>query len=192
MAKASIQRVLLIGDVDRQIADAVAQAAPAVLTKSAATIFDGIAELSREQFSTVLLAAAPVSRRPEPALRAIRASAGTGRVLLFGDPSTEPLSRRMLQFGCDDYLITPLSSAQIKQALAAPALKLRNEPPPPPAPRRAETLEASPTDLDITLEAPGSTLQSEVPLDAPSAATKSSTSVTSPVFGSTMCGLLPE
>ena len=174
MARASVQRVLLIGDVDRQVADAVTLAAPAVTTKSVPTVFDGIAELSREQFGTVLLAASPVSRRPESALRAIRASAGTGRVLLFGDPSTEPLSRRMLQFGCDDYLITPLSQAQIKQALGPSPLKLRTDAqasaPPPAVPRRPEPVEIPPEpDLDVELAAPAQVREFEITDEAPGA-----------------------
>jgi hypothetical protein len=46
MARASSQRVLLIGDTDRHIQSAVARALPGAQIRSTTSIFDGIAELA--------------------------------------------------------------------------------------------------------------------------------------------------
>src|SRR5690348_2913853 len=50
--------------------------------------------------------------------------AGDARVLLFGHPTLEILSRKMLQFGCDDYVITPAGAGEFKQILGTPPLRL--------------------------------------------------------------------
>jgi GGDEF domain-containing protein/ActR/RegA family two-component response regulator len=119
MAKALQHRVLLIGDADRELSAAVAQALPGATVRHAASVFDGIAELAQENFATVLAAAEPVGQRPEAAIRALRELTGDGRLVLFGDASLEPLSQKMLPLGCDDYLVTPVTAAQILQVIAA-------------------------------------------------------------------------
>jgi hypothetical protein len=65
-------RVLLIGDNDRQIYSALTQAMPAAHVRAVPTIFDGIAELTSEQYTAVLAAAEPLERRPEAAVRTLR------------------------------------------------------------------------------------------------------------------------
>ena len=66
------------------------------------TVFDGIAELAgaREAggYTTVIAAIDPIERRPEAAVRALRELTGGGRLVLFGLPGYEVLSRRMLPF----------------------------------------------------------------------------------------------
>jgi two-component system cell cycle response regulator len=125
------ERILLIGDEDRRLETAVSQAAPEAAVRSVPTIFDGIAELSRYPFSTVMASAEPIERRPEAAVKTLRQMSGDGRLLLFGDPTLEPLSQKMLDFGCDDYLITPATAAEITKVLSTP-----------PKDRSAETIPA--------------------------------------------------
>jgi GGDEF domain-containing protein len=127
MARSTDQSVLLIGAADRQLHSALAGAIPGASVRHVPNIFDGIAELSHERYGAVLVAAEPISRRPEAAVRTLRDLAGDSRVILYGDAGLEPLNRRMLNFGCDDYLVTPVTAAQIEEALtdsssaAAPA-----------------------------------------------------------------------
>src|SRR5688500_17580569 len=107
MVRPTNERVLLIGDKDRQIQGALTQALPAAQITPVASFFEAIAELSASKFTSVLAAAEPIERRPEAAVQTLRQLAGDSRVLLFGHPTLEPLSRKMLSFGADDYLITP-------------------------------------------------------------------------------------
>ena len=127
MARFPSQRVLLIGDAERSIYLALLGALPGVQVTSVPNLFDGIAELSSGSYSTVLAAAEPIERRPEAAVRVLRQVAGECRVILFGHPTLELLSRKMLQFGCDDYVVTPASSGELQQMLASTPLRIVNE-----------------------------------------------------------------
>jgi GGDEF domain-containing protein len=49
--------------------------------------------------------------------------------LLFGHPTLEPLSRKMLEFGIDDYVVTPATAAEIQQMFVAPPMRLTPTPP---------------------------------------------------------------
>jgi GGDEF domain-containing protein len=118
------ERVLLIGDSQRHLQAAISQALPGAQVTSVATVFDGIGELSANAFTAVLAAAEPIERRPEPAVRALRHLAGEGRLVLFGHPTLEILSRKMLEFGCDDYIITPPNPAELQNMFGAPPLRL--------------------------------------------------------------------
>jgi GGDEF domain-containing protein len=119
------EHVLLIGDTDRQMYSTVSQALPTAQIKSVPSLFDGIAELSHEHFTTVLAAVEPMERRPEAAMRTLRELSGEGRLLLFGHPTLEPLSQKMMEFGCDDYLVTPITPGELLETLGSPALRLR-------------------------------------------------------------------
>src|SRR5437016_4630553 len=103
---------------------AIAQTLPAAHVTSVPGMFDAIAELCAGDYTTVLAAAEPIERRPEAAVKALRELAGDGRLLLFGNPSFEPLSRKMLDFGCDDYILKPASPAEMQQTFGAPPLRL--------------------------------------------------------------------
>jgi len=129
MVRASHQRVLLIGDVDRQMYSTVTQAMPQAEVKSVNTLFDGIAELSVEHYTTVLASVEPMERRPESAVRTLRELSGDGRLLLFGHPTLEPLSQKMLEFGCDDYLITPITPGEFLETLGSPRSKKTGDEP---------------------------------------------------------------
>jgi GGDEF domain-containing protein len=125
MVRLSHERVLVIGDVDRQMYSAVTQAIPTAQIKSVPNLFDGIAELSQEKYTTVLASVEPMERRPEAAVRTLRELSGDGKLLLFGHPTLEPLSQKMMEFGCDDYLITPVSPGELLDLLGAAAMRLR-------------------------------------------------------------------
>lgn len=124
------ERILLIGDVDQALQATVTQARPGAQVVAVPSVFDGIAELSagRSAFGTVLAAAEPIERRPESAVRILRDLAGEGRLLLFGHPTLEPLSRKMLQFGVDDYVVTPTTAGELRQALGGPTRPAEAEP----------------------------------------------------------------
>ena len=118
------ERVLLIGDSHRGVEAALTEAVPTAHVTSVASLFDGIAELSAGRFTTIIAAAEPIERRPEAAVKTLRGLAGDARLLLFGHPTLEILSRKMLQFGCDDYVITPATAAEFQQILGTPPLRL--------------------------------------------------------------------
>ncbi len=124
MVRFAHERVLLIGDTSRQMQSALAQAAPGAQITAVAGIFDAIAELCRGDYTTILAAAEPIERRPEAAVRTLRELAGDSRLLLFGHPTLEPLSRRMLDFGCDDYVVDPPSPTELQQIFGTPPLRL--------------------------------------------------------------------
>src|SRR6187402_609936 len=115
MTRNTNESVLLIGDTDRVVQTALAQALPGAKITSVNNVFDGIAELTAHRYSAVLAAAEPIERRPEAAVKSLRQLAGTGRVVLFGDTTIEPLSRKMLNFGCDDYIVTPVNTSELSQ-----------------------------------------------------------------------------
>jgi PleD family two-component response regulator len=127
MVRSAQERVLLIGDVDRQMYSTVTQALPTAQIKSVSSLFDGIAELSHEQYTTVLASVEPMERRPESAVRTLRELSGDGRLLLFGHPTLEPLSQKMMEFGCDDYLITPITPGEFLETLGGPIPKWRKK-----------------------------------------------------------------
>src|SRR5688500_16872537 len=123
------QRVLLIGDSDRQVQGALAQSMPGAQVTSVPNYFDGIAELAANGYTAVLAAAEPIERRPEAAVRTLRDVAGDARIVLFGHPTLEPLSRKMLDFGCDDYVVAPTSPGELHQIFGAPLLRIAPQPP---------------------------------------------------------------
>ncbi len=122
------QNILVIGDRDRQVTGALVQAALGAQVTEVATYFDAIAELSGKHFTTVVASAEPIERRPEAAVRTLRQMAGEGRIVLFGDATLEPLSRKMLSFGADDYVVTPASAAELSQIFGSPPLRIATAP----------------------------------------------------------------
>jgi GGDEF domain-containing protein len=124
MSRITHERVLLIGDHDRQMQSALSQAMPNALVTSVPTYFDGVAELSAGAYGAILAAAEPIERRPEAAVKTLRQLAGNGRLLLFGHPTLEPLSRKMLSFGCDDYIVTPAVPGELHQIFGTTPLRI--------------------------------------------------------------------
>ena len=119
------ERILLVGDRDGHVHDAISSAFGDAQVIRATNVFDGLAELHAGPFSAVIASVEPIERRPEPAVIAMRRLVGErGRVLLFGHSTLEPLSRKMLGFGCDDYFVTPADPSELRQLFATP----RDEP----------------------------------------------------------------
>lgn len=139
------ERILLIGDHDRQLQATLAQVLPSAQLTSVPSYFDAIADLAGTSYTTVLAAAAPIERRPEPAIRTLRELAGDSRLLLFGNPGYEPLSRKMLDFGLDDYIITPAGATELQQMFGAPPLRLA----PSPGPVEPQPARVSPGKLEL-------------------------------------------
>jgi PleD family two-component response regulator len=118
-------RILLIADSDRMLQSALAEARPQAQVTSVPSVFHAIAELSESHYDTIFAPAESIERRPESAVRSLRDMAGQGRLFLFGHPTLEPLSRKMLEFGTDDYIITPPNVSELDQLLQnAPRLRL--------------------------------------------------------------------
>jgi GGDEF domain-containing protein len=129
------EKVLLIGDAKRDVYAAILRAAPGAQVTPVATVFDGIAELAAPGpgpagagggggYTTVIAAVEPIERRPEAAVRTLRGLARDARLILFGHPTLELLSRKMMQFGCDDYIVTPASAGEVEQIFGTPRLRL--------------------------------------------------------------------
>lgn len=123
------ERVLLIGDRDRAVASAIAEANPGARVHHVATVFDGIAELQSGAFAAVLTPVEPIERRPESAVRLLREMAGSAQLVLYGHPTLEPLSRKMLEFGCDDYFVTPATPDELRQIFGQPQLRIADAEP---------------------------------------------------------------
>src|SRR3954468_6601111 len=124
MARIGQEKVLLIADPQRDVHAALIAALPSATVTAVNDYFDGIAELPANQYTTVLASAEPIERRPEAAVRQLRELAGGGRLILFGQPSLGGLSRKMLDFGVDDYVITPPNPGELQQMFGAPLLRV--------------------------------------------------------------------
>src|SRR3954471_14195652 len=124
MARIGQEKVLLISDPLREVHSALISAVPSASVTAVNDYFDGIAELSANQYTTVFASAEPIERRPEAAVRQLRELSGDGRLILFGQPSLEGLSRKMLEFGVDDYLITPANAGELQQMFGSPVLRV--------------------------------------------------------------------
>jgi diguanylate cyclase (GGDEF)-like protein len=108
------ENILLVGDHDRSVRAALADAMPGAGVTTVAHWFDALAEAGSGGFSTVLANVEPIERRPDAAVRNLRNALGEGRIILFGHPSLEPLSRKMLAFGADDYLLIPADRDELR------------------------------------------------------------------------------
>lgn len=122
------EKILVIGDHDRQIHSALSQVLPSADVTSVPSYFDAIADLAGTTYTAVLASAAPIERRPESAVRTLRELAGESRILLFGNPGLEPISRKMLDFGLDDYIVTPANPTELQQMFGSPPLRLTASP----------------------------------------------------------------
>jgi GGDEF domain-containing protein len=152
------ERILLIGDAQHQLQPMLAQALPAAQVISVPSYFDGIAELATRPYTAVLAAAEPIERRPESAVKTLRELAAGSRLLLFGHPTLEPLSRKMLEFGIDDYLVTPATAIELQQIFGAAPMRLT----PPQTSQSADAVAAEPSRITQLLGVP----LSDVLLDA--------------------------
>ncbi len=124
------ERILVIADAQRQFRQALATALPAARIVHVPDYFEAIAELAANPYSAVLAATEPIERRPESAVKALRDAVGDGRLVLFGHPTLEPLARKMVRFGCDDYILTPASATELAQLFATPRMPTAGAQPP--------------------------------------------------------------
>jgi GGDEF domain-containing protein len=122
------ENVLVIGDADRQVQGAIAQALPNANVTAVPSVFDGIAEMSANRYTTVLAAAEPIERRPEAAVKTLRQLAAESRLVMFGQSSLEPVSRKMLSFGLDDYIVTPTTPGELTQIFGQASLRVASAP----------------------------------------------------------------
>ena len=84
---APFEQVLLVGDTDRSVENAVGQAISNATVTVVPTYFDAIAELTANRYTAVIASAEPIERRPEAAVQTLRQLTGEGRLILFGQPS---------------------------------------------------------------------------------------------------------
>ena len=110
--------ILVVGDTDRRMQSAVAVALPSASITAVRTVFDAIAELSAGLYHGILVNADPLESRPEAATRALREAAGDSRIVLWADASREPLTRKLINEGADDYVIAPAGTTELQQTLA--------------------------------------------------------------------------
>jgi two-component system cell cycle response regulator len=191
MPRIGQEKVLLIADPQRDVHGALIAAIPSATVTAVNDYFDGIAELTANQYTTIVASAEPIERRPEAAVRQLRELAGEGRLILFGQPSLEGLSRKMLEFGVDDYIITPANAGELQQMFGAPVLRVAPATVPvespgddthtgeikvTPAPTSADILHGLPL-ADVVLDA-----LAHHPSDAPGAAVRRISEVIAPTM----------
>jgi len=167
VVRQTCERVLLIGDAEREVHSALERAVPDAQVTSVASVFDGIAELGASgasAFTTVIAAAEPIERRPEAAVRALRDLTGDGRLVLFGPATMELLSRKMLQFGCDDYILLPADTGDIQQIFFTPPMRLAGESQPVEAPAAAPSPAADSQTAPASQPASAASPVSRIPL----------------------------
>ncbi len=155
--------ILLIADHDRQVGDALQRARPHARIVRSTDWFDAIAKLHDERYSAVIGPVHPIQQRPRSALSAVRELAPDASVILFADPSLEPVARSLTQpdsqtqaiskapgqhtsdppisssldDACDDYFITPADPAELERLLEQP-------------PRLASTTISGPISIDTS------------------------------------------
>ena len=112
--------ILVVGDRERRMQSAVAGALPSASITAVRTVFDAIAELHAGLYDGIVVHADPLESRPEAATRALREAAGEGRIVLWTDAAREPLTRRLIEQGADDYVVAPADAAELQQILAGP------------------------------------------------------------------------
>lgn len=121
------ENILLIGDEQRQLRDALVRTLPHAKIVCVESYFDGIAELACSSYQTIFAASEPIERRPQAAISTLRKASNEGRIILFGQPAMEPLTRRMMQYGCDDYIVTPPEASELQQLFETAPLRLVRE-----------------------------------------------------------------
>ncbi|HEY1685968.1 MAG TPA: GGDEF domain-containing protein [Tepidisphaeraceae bacterium] len=127
MIRRDTSRILLVGEATSPMHATLCAASPRSEIVAAPTVFDAIAELTAEEYSAVFCPTEPIERRPESAVATLRNVAGDARVILFGHPTLEPLARKMLQHGADDYIVTPIEATEVSHVLTR---RLRHLDPP--------------------------------------------------------------
>jgi diguanylate cyclase (GGDEF)-like protein len=103
----------------------------------ASTYMEGLAALSRQAPRGLLVGVDPTSRKLSSAIAGLRKAAGpTSRIVLCCTPGGEPVARKIVATGADDYVIYPPNGSELDNALAvaAPGFEFRLTVPETPAP----------------------------------------------------------
>lgn len=107
-------KVVVVGDPS--LAEAVAASCDAAPVR-VNDYLHAIGELSRGGVVAVVGRGEPMTGEVESTTRALRAAAGGARLLLVTDPSGEPQAQRAVRLGFDDYLIEPMRSGELAEAI---------------------------------------------------------------------------
>jgi diguanylate cyclase (GGDEF)-like protein len=113
-------RLLVVSDLDRlgPIARECFAPNPIVGVRG---YLAGIAEIRQAPTRAILVGHDLSCQKPEAAVAAIKAVAGDAPVVFCCDPAHEPLGRRLLTHGADDYLIFPPDPLELELALTMPS-----------------------------------------------------------------------
>ena len=107
-----MDRLLLLAD-DGRMARLLQSRLPDVSVKSIDKVTDGILELSRNHYTTVLLNAQSLEKKTAGAVKGLRQIGPKLKILLYGDPFTEIYTRQALRCGADDYLVWPIPASEL-------------------------------------------------------------------------------
>ncbi|MGQ9650538.1 MAG: diguanylate cyclase [Phycisphaerae bacterium] len=88
---------------------------------TASGYMDGLVALARQSPRGILVGVDPTARKLSSAIAGLRKAAGpASRIVLCCMPSGEPVARRVVAAGADDYLIYPPDGGELDAALALP------------------------------------------------------------------------
>ena len=115
------EQLLVVHDPG-DLADYVRGRYPQFDVAVAPTYMDGVTALSRQSPRGLLVGVDPTTRKLSSAIAGLRKAAGpASRIVLCCLPSGEPVTRRVVAAGADDYLIYPPNGSELDAALAVTA-----------------------------------------------------------------------
>lgn len=117
-------RLLVAADVQR-LAPLVEDYFAPIPVSIAPDYLAAVAELPRAATQGVVLGIDTQCRRFEEAVGTIKQAAGESRVVICCEPAFEPLSRRLLAAGADDYVIYPPTADDMQRALQIASRRTR-------------------------------------------------------------------
>jgi len=115
-------RLLVVADVQR-LGPIVAEIFAPQRIDGVHSYLDGIAEIPRSPTRAILVGHDATCRKPEAALHALKSVAGDAPVVYCCEPADEPLGRKLLGHGADDYIIFPPEAVDLERALGIPSRK---------------------------------------------------------------------
>jgi diguanylate cyclase (GGDEF)-like protein len=117
-------RLLVAADAHR-LAPILRSCCAPVPVIAVADYLEAVAELPRAPTQGVLLGVDPECRRAEAAIAAIKTVAGEARVVMCCEPAYEPMTRRLVAAGLDDYVIFPPTPEDLQKSLHIPSRNTR-------------------------------------------------------------------
>jgi diguanylate cyclase (GGDEF)-like protein len=109
-------QVLLLGD-DGRMAQLIQTRLPELKVQPIYKITDGILELTRNNYTAVLLNAQKLEKKTEDAVKGLRKINPNLKIFTYGDPFTEIYSRKAISSGADDYLVWPIPPSELRNML---------------------------------------------------------------------------